>query len=358
MKRKGLTWIPLMMLLVIISCKESPTDPPIAELKTPQSLTASEVTAESSVISWTGSGEADHYLVDVSYNEDFTDLLPGKERVKTEYNSIILLDLMETTSYFVRVKAVRGDEETDHSNAVSFRTWLNTESFTTETSDGVELHGSVRFPEGDGPFPVLIFCHSAGSDETEWFDLEFFESLHNLGYGLVTFDNRNHGQSGAHPGTEDDPESYRSVLLSNPDGIPFDIKTVVNYAKTDLPKANPNSIGIIGSSMGANLALVAIGQDELGISTAVSLSPRTDAVSDLSFGIDGFMLKNTFYLASEEDQDGARKMWAEELNSATSGEKRIRIVSGNAHGSTIISDSDDATDEIINWLDVMFSLRQ
>lgn len=357
MKRVVFTWIPILILFGIISCKESPVDPPIAELKIPQSLQVSEVTSDGSVVNWTGSAEADHYLVDVALNEDFTEFIPGMEGIKTTFTSVNLVDLLENQNYYVRVKAVRGEEGTEFSNPVNFRTWLSTNSFTIKAYDGVELHGSSRFPEGEGPFPTLIFCHSAGSDETEWFELSFFGELHELGYGLITFDNRNHGQSGAHPGTESDPQAYIGALLSDPEGIPVDIRSIVNYAKVELREADNNNMGIIGSSMGANLALVAIGHDALDITTAVSLSPRTDAVGDLSYGIDGFMLKNTFYLASEEDQDGTRKMWAEELNSATSGEKKLKIISGNAHGSTIISESDEAAEEIIQWLDVMFSLR-
>ncbi len=357
MKRKVLTWISLMMLLAIISCKESPTDPPIAALKTPQGLMVSEVTSDASVVSWVGSAEADYYLVDVALNENFTEFTPGMQGMKTSHNSLNLVDLLETTSYFVRVQAVRGEEKTEYTGTVEFQTWLLTQSFIIKALDGVELHGSSRFPEGDGPFPTIIFCHSAGSDETEWFDLSFFGELHKLGYGLITFDNRNHGQSGAHPGTESDPQAYIGALLTDPEGIPVDIRSIVNYAKVELREADNNNIGIIGSSMGGNLALVAIGHDALDITTAVSLSPRTDAVRDLSYGINDFMLKNTFYIASEDDQDGARKMWAEELNSATSGEKKIRIISGNAHGSTIISESVEVKDEIIQWLEVMFSLR-
>lgn len=332
----------LLSILFVSQCSENTSgEDPNIELIPPTLIEIENLSDQGASITWNSVSGAEEYVIELSFNETFENLVPDYSNITLSSVTLELGNLSETTDYYLRIRSKRGNELSEPSSIITFKTWLTVSSFSVSTDDNVNLHGSIRHPEGEGNFPVIIFCHSAGSDETEWFTLDLLNQFVENGYAIITFDVRSHGQSGNHPGASG------SNILNDPDGIPKDITAIAGYIKNSLPMIDAGRIGVVGSSMGANLAIVGVGNPELGINIAVSLSPNVTNVESLSQNIPNFRLNNTFYLAAEDDGD--REQSSSQLNSRTSGSKKIKIVDGGAHGSIILAEHDDALMEVLEW---------
>jgi hypothetical protein len=59
--------------------------------------------------------------------------------------------------------------------------------------------------------------------------------------------------------------------------------------------------------------------------------------------------QNIFYIASENEQDGLRVKWANELYSLTKGKRKIEIAPGDKHGSYILKENEYLDNEVIQW---------
>ena len=97
------------------------------------------------------------------------------------------------------------------------------------------------------------------------------------------------------------------------------------------------------------MACVASCSDDFKITSAVSMSAKTTAIQNLS-GLNGtLVLQNVFYIASENEQDGQRKVWAKELYNLRKGERKNEIASGNKHGSFILKEHEYLENQMMQW---------
>jgi dipeptidyl aminopeptidase/acylaminoacyl peptidase len=160
------------------------------------------------------------------------------------------------------------------------------------------------------------------------------------GYVVLAYDIRLHGTSGK--------DGKFADLFNNPNRAPLDLKAALKFLKND-GKINANRIGIIGASIGSNLATVAASDKSYGIKSVVILSAKTSAVQNLSGQKNTISPKNAFYIASKEEQGGKRDFWANELYKLTSGKKKVSIAPGKKHGSYILREHTYLQDEILKW---------
>jgi dipeptidyl aminopeptidase/acylaminoacyl peptidase len=156
----------------------------------------------------------------------------------------------------------------------------------------------------------------------------------------LAYDIRLHGTSGK--------DGKFADLFNNPNRAPLDLKAALKFLKND-GKINANRIGIIGASIGSNLATVAASDKSYGIKSVVILSAKTSAVQNLSGQKNTISPKNAFYIASKEEQGGKRDFWANELYKLTSGKKKVSIAPGKKHGSYILREHTYLQDEILKW---------
>lgn len=111
---------------------------------------------------------------------------------------------------------------------------------TYATHDGVELKGDLYLPKGDGPFPMLVTCPGGGfrvcdsAGHKQW-------GFHLARQGKAMFTVNYRVTAG---GKKVFPEAVNDVLA----GIQF-----VRGNARDF-KVDPNRIGLLGTSAGANLA--------------------------------------------------------------------------------------------------------
>lgn len=92
--------------------------------KTPNSLTASNVTGSSAYLSWSLVGNAESYQVQYADNANFS----NAQSVTASNTSITLSDLSCVTEYYARVRSVYGSAA---NNNLTYSDWSNVVSFTT-----------------------------------------------------------------------------------------------------------------------------------------------------------------------------------------------------------------------------------
>lgn len=209
------------------------------------------------------------------------------------------------------------------------------------TSDSILIQATYRYPTlQKAPFPAIILIHQGGSTREEWLELPLVDQLIEAGYAILAYDIRLHGKSGKDGEFED--------LYNNPNRAPLDLLAAIDYLVHD-DQVDTSRIGIMGASIGGNLACVAASSPAFPIKSAVSISSKVQAVQNLSGTTDPLSLQNTFHIASREEQDGMRAKWAHELYAITTGTRKVEIATGDKHGSYILREHLPLQAEIVLW---------
>lgn len=100
-------------------------------------------------------------------------------------------------------------------------------------SDGIELAGELRTPEGDGPFPVVVILHGSGP-QSRYFGCS--TSLYvSLGVAVFSYDKRGCGSSGG------------QFVRTDLDGFTRDARAAVEFL-ADRPEIDASRIGVQGNS--------------------------------------------------------------------------------------------------------------
>ena len=213
------------------------------------------------------------------------------------------------------------------------------------TQDGITISAGYQYPKDPLKLiPVIILIHQGGSSRIEWLELPLWNKLLEEGYALLAYDVRMHGKSSKDEGDLMD-------LFNNPNRAPLDLLAVIKFLEKD-KKIDPNRIGILGASIGANLGVVAASMDKYHIRSVVSLSAKTSAVQSLSGMKEEIRPNNVFYIASENEQNGLREKWAYELFDKTTGKREIEIAKGDKHGSYILRKSKFLENRIMEWFEL------
>lgn len=211
------------------------------------------------------------------------------------------------------------------------------ESINLLTSDKVNIYGELSLPKKMGEsHATVILIHQGGSDHTEWSFI--VPHLLNMNYVVFAYDVRGHGKS--------DKVTDIYALFNNPELAPQDLKAVIKYLKTK-DYINDERIAVVGASIGANLANVAIAK--LGIKSAVAISGKTSAVKKLSES-EHLDMQSVFYISSNES-NGERAKWAKELFNMTKPPHKISIISDSQlHGVSILKEQPKVLIDIMKWL--------
>ena len=215
-----------------------------------------------------------------------------------------------------------------------------------QTEDQVTIAATLRVPnrddseesgEASGKFPAVILIHQGGSNRSEWDPVA--KRLANQKIVTLAYDVRGHGKS----------DKVKSImqLFNDPELAPKDLKAAIAYLK-EHDSVDPKRIGVVGASIGSNLACVA--SSEMGIKTAVAISGKTSAVQNLA-GKDQLNMKSVMHVSSDGDQNGMRAKWAKELFDKTAEPRKLDIVKGSrGHGVSIFKDDAQLVDRIVKWL--------
>ncbi len=210
------------------------------------------------------------------------------------------------------------------------------------TKDSIRINAGYQIPKGKiSPAPAIILIHQGGSSMEEWYALPLWQRFLDEGYAILAYDIRQHGKSAKDDGDIND-------LFNNPNRAPFDLLAAIKFLEQDT-RIDSLRIGIVGASIGANLACVAAASEKYHVKSAVSISAKVSAVQNLSGQKGPLSFRNVFYIASKEEQNGMRAQWANELYAETSGNKKLEIAEGDKHGSFILRENESLEKSIVEW---------
>jgi len=206
------------------------------------------------------------------------------------------------------------------------------------TADSVTIRGTLKLPPADEKLPAVILIHQGGSNRHEWDRFAF--RLNEKGYITFAFDLRGHGES--------DPMEEVTQIYNDPNLAPNDLRAALDFVRGH-GAVDPERVGVVGASIGANLAALSTAQ--MGVTTAVALSPNADATFNLA-GTNKLELRSVFYLAAEFDQEGKRVTWAGTLYRATSEPREMEVLFKCArHGADALKCDKDVRGHIYDWLE-------
>jgi len=201
---------------------------------------------------------------------------------------------------------------------------------TLKTTDGWQLAGWY-WTAAAKPAPGIILLHQRGKDKSSWGN--FPALLVKQGYNVLAIDLRGHGESlapgGRHIGVDDLQDADYAAMLK-------DVAAADQFLSTQ-PGVDSDRIGIIGASIGANLAIMYLAGDRR-VRTAVCLSPGLDFRGLRPMEFMKQVDKRPLYLIASKGDDYSAKT-ADALSQAgvVEGPKSLRLFDGKAHGTDMLA---------------------
>jgi pimeloyl-ACP methyl ester carboxylesterase len=195
-----------------------------------------------------------------------------------------------------------------------------------KTYDLVELHASFELPPGiPAPIPAVLLLHGYGEDRSAWKD--FSKQLLTQGWAVMALDLRGHGQSRL---KNQRPIEAAPDWRTNAHEFPQDLDPALDWLKSQ-PRIDNRKIVVIGSDVGANLALIASGRFR-EVRTVVAIKPNLTESQYLAGSAQDFQPRSALIVVPD----------------AASGNQISKDVSKPSRVMTI--DSLSTTDGTARWL--------
>ena len=219
--------------------------------------------------------------------------------------------------------------------AFSNRAFAAVQRVTLHSEDGVTL-AATWYEPSSRPGPALILIHMLHRSRRDWDAVA--QRLASDGIGALAIDLRGHGESGGAAGGADPAQpDYTSMVL--------DVRAARRYVmqRSDV---QPSRIGIVGASIGANLAALGAGADTSVASLAL-LSPSLDY---RGLRIEAVLKKFTrpvLLVASDDDAYAARS--ARDLQKGGGGVREVLLLKQAGHGTSMLSRDPGLPGALVDW---------
>ena len=206
-----------------------------------------------------------------------------------------------------------------------------------ETFDRVQLRAEFTLPEGiPAPIPTALLLHGYGEDRAVWADLE--SRLLSDGWAVMTLDLRGHGSSTIR---NNEPIEPTEAWRSDPQQFPLDLEPAMDWLKTQ-PRLDSTRLAVIGSGLGANLALVASGRYP-EVATTIAINPDVQEAQALAGAGQEFSPSMVHIIVSNPLVGLA-------VRESVSGGSRVTVAVDAEGGTPVWLATDDTLDEIVRWL--------
>lgn len=210
-----------------------------------------------------------------------------------------------------------------------------------DSTDGFVLKATLYPVKTEKP-AGLILVHMLGSSGSAW--EAFAARAQSRGYLCIAPDLAGHGGSEIRNGVRRRYSSFtRDEWLARTGDIASAKARLIQEG------ADPDRIGIVGASIGANLALLESVRGG-GIHSLVLLSPGLDykgvQTRDVIMGADDTPV---LLISSEGDSYSASS--CRTLKNAATGFCELRVYPGSAHGTDILDSSESAVAQIFQWFE-------
>lgn len=205
----------------------------------------------------------------------------------------------------------------------------NMEEVILNAEDGVKIAADYYTAEGE---KAVILIHQFAKDKNSWGDLP--DKLSAAGFSVLAVDLRGHGESDGNY-SDFSERDFR-------DGMPKDVQA----AKDFLAEKGKTDVSVIGSSIGANLALNEL---EKGIRRVVAISP--------GLNFKGIVVRNDF--TSNEENKALIIASADDEYSFESAGKIKEVLDSRAelltyekggHGTALLSSHPELKEKILYFL--------
>ena len=209
---------------------------------------------------------------------------------------------------------------------------------TLTTSDGLSLSGTFQPAAGVELGPAVLLLHQFNNDSGDFSNVWFV--FLDAGISVLAIDFRSHGDS-------DEAAVPLDDLLTDPNQLKWDVLAGLEYL-ADQPMVDPARIGVMGLSVGANMAGVANHNREAwGVKATCSLSARKDRIETLAETTTLDLAAAQWVAAIEEEPQATM---AQELFDITVEPSDLRLVlDTGAHGADLLAGSPDAQNGTVAW---------
>jgi alpha-beta hydrolase superfamily lysophospholipase len=204
---------------------------------------------------------------------------------------------------------------------------------TFRTDDGVTISATWYEPSLR-PAPAVILVHMLHQSRREWESLA--QRLSADGIGALAIDLRGHGESGGSAPAGD--TSYLPMLL--------DVKAARRHLaqRSDVQHGR---VGIIGASIGANLAALEASADA-SVASIVLLSPSTDYRGLRIEAPLRKLARPVLLVASDDDPYALRS--SREIQKAGGGVREVLVLKQAGHGTAMLSRDPDLVRQLVDWV--------
>ena len=209
---------------------------------------------------------------------------------------------------------------------------------TFRTDDGVTIAGTM-YEASRRPAPAVILLHMLTRSRDDWQTVA--DRLADAGIHALAIDFRGHGASSRGPsGPDGEPDLARMIL---------DVQAARAFlvAHPDLVKLT--QIGIVGASIGANVAILEAGADT-AIKSLALLSPGMDY---RTLRADAAMRKYSprpvLLVAATNDPYASRSV--KQLSTLGTGLREIKMLDNAGHGTTMLVRYPDLTRLLVDWFE-------
>ncbi len=194
-------------------------------------------------------------------------------------------------------------------------------------------------------YPLIILLHALNGNHRDWAELP--ARLVNQGYAVLLVDQRGHGKSALKG------QSWRSFKDSQWKRLSDDTLRMISFFQDseDYPQVDNSRVGVIGASIGANVALIAGARDN-------ATDNKIKALITLSTGMKYKGLETTkpiyryksplMMIASQNDKYAFES--TQMLNRLHTGVKSIKLYKNIGHGTDMIRFFPELQKEIVQWL--------
>jgi len=217
-----------------------------------------------------------------------------------------------------------------------------------QVRDGFHIIGQLDIPAKTtvkNKVPMVVFLHSIGEDHTEWgtFPAEIKAQLK---VATLNLDLRGHGKSLLNKNSR--KVYWQNFQTKDFKVFPYDVVDVLKYIKEQYPEIDSSKVAIVGTSLGANTALMT-GSYGVNAKTIIMLSPMLNYKGfDLRLPIVKYGNHPLLFVVSKKDRYPYQSCL--ELIKFAQGKKQLKVYPYGGNGVNLIKFQPDAKPLIINWI--------
>jgi len=219
------------------------------------------------------------------------------------------------------------------------------ETIKFETSDGVTIVGDWYQAEGE-PKATLLLLHMMPADRSSW--VEFATLLTKAGYNALAIDERGHGESTAQG---DEVLDYKLFTDEQQQAKRLDVDAALDWIQEK--GFMREKTGVIGGSIGANLAIDLGARDERVLAIG-ALSPGLEYRGIRTKKLAKALRSSQFlFLTAAEDDEYSFKS-VQTLQRISGAPVEGQKYSSGGHATALFSSQPTVMTDLITWLNSIY----